>query len=109
VARLAIAGLFALALAELLWETVLAPLRPGGSWLALKALPVALLLPGALRGARRALQLLALLLPFYVAEALVRALTEDGRRALVAGFVATLAAIVFVALLAAMRRFRSAK
>ena len=34
-------------------NSLLAPLRPGGSWLALKALPLALLLPGVARGALR--------------------------------------------------------
>jgi uncharacterized membrane protein len=99
--RLALAGLLALAVLELLWETLLAPLRPGGSWLALKALPLALLIAALLRGSRRARGLLALVLPFYFAEALVRAVTEHGRHALVAAVAAVLAAATFVALLQA--------
>ena len=57
---------------------MLAPLAPHGSWLVLKALPLALLAPGVLRGDRRARQWLALLLPFYVAEAIARAIVEQG-------------------------------
>ena len=45
-------GLVTLMLLGFLWEIVLAPLRPGGSWLALKILPLVLLVPGAMRGAR---------------------------------------------------------
>jgi uncharacterized membrane protein len=99
-ARIALTGLLVLALTEFLWETLLAPLRPGGSWLALKALPLALLLAGVLRGNARARAWLALLLPFYFAEALVRALSESGRHSLVATVAAGVALVTFAALLA---------
>jgi uncharacterized membrane protein len=105
-ARIASLGLIALVLFCLLWELLLAPLRPGGSWLALKALPLALLVPSALRGTRRALQWLSLLLPFYVAEGVVRGFTESGRHALVAWVAAAIAAATFVALLAWVRSGR---
>ena len=86
---------------------VLAPL-PGGRWLAVKALPLLVLLPGVARGERRPRQWLALLVPWYLAEALVRALTEPGRHGLVAGMAALLAAITFVAALAWFRVERRA-
>jgi uncharacterized membrane protein len=105
-ARIAGLGLVALTLLCVLWEMLLAPLRPGGSWLALKAVPLALLVPSALRGKRRALQWLSLLLPFYVAEGVVRGITEGGRHALVAWAAAALAAATFVALLAWVRAMR---
>jgi uncharacterized membrane protein len=60
-----------------------------------------------MRGARRARQWLALLLPFYAAEGLVRAATEHGRHALVAGLAAVLALVTFVALLAWFRTERT--
>ena len=100
---MATSGLVALTLLALLWETVLAPLRPGSTWLALKALPLALLVPGVARGQRRARQVATLLLPWYVAEGLVRAFSEAGRHALVAAASATLAAATFAALLAWLR------
>jgi len=105
-ARIASVGLIALVLACLLWELLLAPLRPGGSWLALKALPLALLVPSALKGTRRALQWLSLILPFYVAEGVVRGFSESGRHALVAWVAAAIAAATFVALLAWIRTER---
>ena len=98
-ARLAVAGTLALMALEVLWELVLAPLGAHGSWLALKALPLALLAPGMLRGDRRARQWLALLLPFYVAEALARALVEPGRHAIVAATACAVATATFGALL----------
>lgn len=79
--RAAVSLVGALALFEVLWEIALAPLRSGGSWLALKALPLALLWPALRRGRLRVRQWTALLLTFYFAEAIVRALTESGRHA----------------------------
>lgn len=107
-ARITVAALVALTLLEALWEIVLAPM-PGARWLAVKALPLAVLVPGVARGARRPRQWLALLVPFYLAEALVRALTEPGRHALVAGAAATVAGVLFVAVLAWFRAERPRK
>jgi uncharacterized membrane protein len=103
-ARATVAALVALVSLEVLWESVLAPLRPGSAWLALKALPLAVLVPGVMRGARRPRQWLALLLPFYAAEGIVRAWSESGRHAVVAATAALIAAATFVALLAWFRR-----
>jgi uncharacterized membrane protein len=103
VARVAVAGTLALLLLELLWELVLAPLGGHPTFLALKALPLALLLPGVARGATRTRQWLALLLPFYAAEALVRAYAESGRHALVAAAACAIAVATFGALLAWLR------
>ena len=102
-ARIAFAGLLALAALTVLWELVLAPARPGGTWLALKGVPLALLLPGIARGARRVRQVAALIVPWYAAEGIVRAITEAGRHALVAGMSAALALVTFVALLVWLR------
>jgi uncharacterized membrane protein len=99
-ARLAVAATLALLLLELLWELLLAPLGGHASWLAVKALPLAVLLPGTARGALRPRQWLALLLPFYAAEALTRAWAEQGRHALVAAVACLMAIVAFVALLA---------
>jgi uncharacterized membrane protein len=104
IARIATSGLLALVLLTLLWETVLAPLRPGGTWLALKALPLAVLVPGVLRGHRKTRQIATLVLPWYVGEGLVRAVTEHGRAVIVAGLSAGLAAVTFGALLVWLRR-----
>jgi uncharacterized membrane protein len=103
VARVAVAGTLALLLLELLWELVLAPLGGHPTFLTLKALPLALLMPGVARGTTRARQWLALLLPFYAAEALVRAYAESGRHALVASTACVVAVTTFVALLAWLR------
>jgi uncharacterized membrane protein len=103
VPRLAVASVAALALVELLWELWLAPLRPGGSWLALKALPLVLLWPGLARGSRRARQWLALLLPFYCAEGIVRAMSEPGRHGAVASAATLVGIVAFASVLATFR------
>lgn len=107
-ARVAIAGTFALACLAVLWELLLAPLGPRTGWLALKALPLFVLLPGLAHGRRRAIQWLSLLLPFYAAEGLVRAITEPGRHGAVAAVAALLALVSFVALLHWARAMRRA-
>ena len=75
VAALALVGLIALCL---LWELWLAPLRPGGSFLALKALPLALPLPGILRARRYTYQWSSLLVLAYFAEGVMRAWGDAG-------------------------------
>ncbi|MBK9702933.1 MAG: DUF2069 domain-containing protein [Betaproteobacteria bacterium] len=107
--RVAVVASAALTLLELLWEAWLAPLRPGGSWLVLKALPLALLWPAVARGGLKPRQVLAFALLPYFAEALVRGVTEAGRHALVAGTAAALAALAFAALVLSFRAERRAR
>ena len=101
--RVAVAALLALAALEVLWSVVLAPL-PQARWLWIKAIPLAILAPGVMRGARKPRQWLALLCPLYFAEAIVRALTEPGRHGIVAGTAAALCVVLFVAVLAWLRK-----
>jgi uncharacterized membrane protein len=103
--RVTVAALVALTLLEFLWGAILAPL-PGARWLAVKAVPLALLVPGVARGARRPRQWVALLMPLYFAEALVRAITESARQSAVAAMAALLALVLFVAVLAWLRAAR---
>jgi uncharacterized membrane protein len=74
-AALALASLIVLCLA---WELWLAPLRPGGSLIALKALPLALPLGGILRGKRYTFQWSSMLILAYFAEGATRAWSEQG-------------------------------
>ena len=71
----AILGLIALCVA---WELVLAPLRPGGSWLVLKVLPLLLVLRGVLRADNYTLQWSTLLVWIYFTEGIVRAASDSG-------------------------------
>lgn len=55
------------------WEGWLAPLRPGGSWLILKALPLLPAVFGVLRGRRYTSQWLSMLSLLYLTEGVLRA------------------------------------
>lgn len=54
------------------WETILDPIRPGGSWLALKVLPLLLALNGLRQGRIYTFKWMSLAIWIYVGEALVR-------------------------------------
>ena len=69
---LATACLLALMALGLAWELWLAPLRPGGSWWALKVLPLALGLPGVLKLRMYTYRWLSLAVWLYFTEACVR-------------------------------------
>ena len=75
VASAALAALIALCLA---WELWLAPLRPGGSLVALKALPLCFSIPGVLAGRRYTYQWSSLLILAWFAEGVMRAWAERG-------------------------------
>jgi uncharacterized membrane protein len=78
--RMAAASLVALIVLCIAWEVRLAPLRPGGSMLVFKALPLLAPLPGILRGRRYTHQWTSLLSLAYAMEGIVRAMTELGVR-----------------------------
>ena len=72
----AVASLLALFALSLAWELWLAPLRPGGSWLALKALPLLLPLPGLLRLRMLSYRKTALFIWLYFVVGVVRATSD---------------------------------
>ncbi|MEP7083152.1 MAG: DUF2069 domain-containing protein [Betaproteobacteria bacterium] len=107
-ARLLPAAVLALCALLILWELWLAPIRAGGSWLALKALPLAFALPGLFRPRLYTWQWLSLLLPLYAAEGIVRAWTEPGRVRALAAAEIVLSLIAFFSILALARSRRMA-
>jgi uncharacterized membrane protein len=72
----AVGSLLALIALCLAWELWLAPLRPGGSWLSLKAVPLLAPLFGLLHGRRYTFQWTPFLALPYFTEGVVRAWTE---------------------------------
>jgi uncharacterized membrane protein len=101
--RVAAGALLGLILLCLAWELWLAPLRPGGSLIALKALPLLLPLPGILRGRRYAFQWSSMLILAYFAEGVTRAWSERGLSQLLAGGEIVLSLVFFAAALAYAR------
>lgn len=106
----AVASLLALVALGLAWELWLAPLRPGGSWLALKVLPLCLPLAGLLKNRMYTYRWLSLMLWLYVAEGLVRATSEPGVGAALAVLEVLLCLVLFTACALHVRlRLRNAK
>jgi uncharacterized membrane protein len=99
----AVASLVALIALCLAWELWLAPLRPGGSWLVLKALPLLAPLFGLLHGRRRTFQWTSFLALAYFTEGVVRAWSEPGPVTALAGIEIGLALALFWACVLAAR------
>jgi len=93
-------GLILLGLA---WELVLAPLRPGGSWLVLKVLPLLAPLMGLLNGRRYTFKWSSLLVWAYMAEGVVRAASDPGPSARLALLEVALGAAFFAAAVVFLR------
>ncbi len=85
--------LIACCLATELW---LAPLRPGGSWLVLKVLPLLAALRGMLAGRRYTFQWLSLAIWIYFAWGMVSACSGKGNSIPLGALEALLAALLFV-------------
>jgi len=73
---LAVGSLLGLIALGLGWELVLAPIRPGGSWLALKVLPLCLPLAGLLKNRMYTYRWVSLMVWLYFTEGAVRAYSD---------------------------------
>jgi uncharacterized membrane protein len=98
-------GLIALSIA---WELWLAPLRPGGSALALKAIPLLFALRGTFRRDVYTLQWASMLLLLYLAEGIVRGMTDSGLSARLGWLEALLALVYFICALGFVAPFKRA-
>lgn len=81
----------------LYWELQGAPIRPNGSWLALKALPLCLPVAGMLKHRLPTYRWVSLLIWLYVIEGLVRATSDTGISRFYAWAETGLCIILFVA------------
>jgi uncharacterized membrane protein len=88
-------SLVALIFLCLAWETILAPLRPNGSMLMLKTLPLLLPLLGILKGKRYTYQWSSMLILLYFTEGVVRAWSDHGVSSLIAFFEVFLSLVFF--------------
>jgi uncharacterized membrane protein len=104
-ASVALGALIALCLA---WELWLAPLRPGGSLLALKALPLALPFMGIVTGTRYTYQWSSMLILAYLAEGVTRAWSESGLSQQLAFIEMGLSVVFFAAAVSYARLTRGA-
>jgi uncharacterized membrane protein len=70
---LAVGSLLAMIVLGLIWELWFSPIRPGGSWLALKVLPLCVPLAGLLKNRMYTYRWVSLLVWLYFVEGAVRA------------------------------------
>jgi uncharacterized membrane protein len=74
--RLAVSSLVALVVLCVAWELYLAPIKPGGSLLALKALPLCVPIAGLLKNRMYTYRWVSLLVWLYFTEGVVRAYSD---------------------------------
>lgn len=72
----AVASLLLLIVLCVMWELSWAPIKPGGSWLAIKALPLALPLTGFLKRRLYTFRWVSLVIWLYFIEGVVRAYSD---------------------------------
>ena len=80
------------------WEGFISPLRPGGSWLMLKGIPLLFAIPGLWKGKVYTMQWASMLILLYILEGLTRIL-ETGANFWMALLETVLATIGFISLL----------
>lgn len=94
---IASASLIALIFLCMVWELWLAPLRPGGSWLVLKTLPLLLPLMGILKGRRYTYQWASMFILIYFTEGVMRAWSDRQPSATLALIEVLLSVVFFLA------------
>jgi uncharacterized membrane protein len=104
----AVFSLLALIVLCIAWELVLAPLRPGGSWLVLKVVPLLLPLVGILKRDVYTMQWSSMLILLYFTEGIVRATSDKGLSATLGWIEVALVCIFFLCILSFLRPIKRA-
>lgn len=107
--RVALFSLIALFLWCIVWEIWLAPLRPGGTLLFLKALPLAFAIRGVSRSSLYTMQWASMLILLYFMEGVVRVASDPPGPSIAMAWVEiVLSTVFFVAALAYLRPSKQA-
>jgi uncharacterized membrane protein len=102
----AAASLVALIGLCLAWELVLAPLRPGGSWLVLKVVPLLFPLRGILKRNIYTMQWASMMILLYFTEGIVRATSDKGLSATLGWIEVALVCVFFVCSMLYLRPYK---
>lgn len=106
VAAISLVALIALCLA---WELWLAPLRPGGSWLVLKVIPLLFPLRGVFKRDIYTMQWSAMLVLLYIAEGIVRATSDRASLSVTLGWLEVgLSSVFFLCTILYLRPYKKA-
>jgi uncharacterized membrane protein len=90
------------------WELSLAPLRPGGSWLVLKVVPLLLPLSGVVKRNIYTMQWSSMLILLYFAEGIVRATSDRGLSATLGWIEVGLTCVFFFCSILYLRPYKQA-
>ena len=93
---------FALIVLCILWEAVLAPIKPGGSWAVIKVVPMLFALKGIWQARNYTMQWASMLVMLYFIEGVVR-LNDKGLSAYLAGLEIVLSLVAYFAILAYLK------
>lgn len=88
------------------WEMWLAPIRPGGSVLVLKVVPLVLIVSAFARHHLRSYQLWSMLILFYLCEGIVRGMSDPGLSARLAWIEVVLSTGIYACVLLYVRTRR---
>ena len=106
--RAAVASLLLLIVYGIAWELLLAPLRPGGSWLVLKVVPLLFPLIGVLKRDVYTMQWSSMLILLYFMEGIVRGSNDPGLSATLGWIEVALTCLYFICVLAYLRPYKRA-
>jgi uncharacterized membrane protein len=104
--RLSVASLLALMALCIAWEWWLAPLRPGGSWLIIKFVPLLLPLRGVLTRNRYTMQWSSMLILLFFTEGIVRATSDRAPSSTLAWLEVVLALVFFTSTILYLRPYK---
>ncbi|RJG05703.1 DUF2069 domain-containing protein [Noviherbaspirillum cavernae] len=104
----AVTSLVALIALCVAWELVLAPLRPGGSWLVLKVIPLLIPLRGVLKRDIYTMQWSSMLILLYFTEGIVRATSDAGLSATLGWIEVALTCVFFFCSILYLRPYKRA-
>ncbi|HTH45410.1 MAG TPA: DUF2069 domain-containing protein [Oxalicibacterium sp.] len=104
-ATLALIALIALSIA---WEMALAPLRPNGSWLVLKVVPLLLPLRGVWKRDLYTMQWSSMLILLYFAEGIVRGMSDPGLSSTLGWIETGLTVVFFLCIVLFVRPYKRA-
>jgi uncharacterized membrane protein len=104
----AVGTLLALIALGIAWEWALAPLRPGGSWLVLKIVPLLLPLRGIWKRDLYTMQWSSMLILLYLAEGVVRGLSDRGLSSTLGWIETALTLLFFFCVVSFIRPYKKA-
>lgn len=104
----ALGSLLALIVLCIAWEMVLAPIRPNGSWLVLKVIPLLIPFHGVWKRNLYTMQWASMLILLFFAEGIVRGMSDTGLSAILGWIEVGLVLVFFSCTILYLRPYKKA-